>query len=57
MKIDIVPSRVLLPATAMILAPRLLADRGHQVRVFADCDPADSHATPWLPLRSLAECE
>lgn len=43
--------------TAMVLAARLLAARGHEVRVFADCDPAEDHRVRWLPLRALDERE
>lgn len=43
--------------TAMVLAARLLAARGHEVRVFADCDPADDQGARWQPLRGLDERE
>ena len=43
--------------TAMVLAARLLAGCGHQVRVFADCDPAEDQGARWLPLRALEERE
>lgn len=43
--------------TAMVLASRLLTARGHETRVFADCDPAQDQGTRWLPLSSLDERE
>jgi glycosyltransferase involved in cell wall biosynthesis len=43
--------------TAMVLASRRLAARGHAVRVFADCDSTVDHGVRWLPFPSLAERE
>jgi glycosyltransferase involved in cell wall biosynthesis len=43
--------------TAMVLASRRLAVRGHVVRVFADCENAIDRGVRWLSLSSLAERE
>ncbi|GAA4256610.1 glycosyltransferase [Dactylosporangium darangshiense] len=39
--------------TAMLLASRCLAELGHQVRIYADCEPDHDYGVDWRPLADL----